>query len=111
MALGNEMAVNTILGITIIKEWKLVLSYDPDLVTSRLLRELFQVVFEPTKLSVPPPNVVPAACNTLALPSTPTLFTLSSSCQRDTATQHYHHHVGSTDKCPVFAIEVLHKIH
>ena len=51
VALGEAMAVNTILGNTLIREWKLVLDYDPPLIKSKLLKETFDVVYESTKRS------------------------------------------------------------
>ena len=49
VALGEVMAVNTILGNTVIREWTLVLDFDPPLIKSTILKETFDVVYEPTR--------------------------------------------------------------
>ena len=47
--LGEAMAVNTIVGNIVIREWKLVLDFDPPLINSTILKETFDVVYEPTR--------------------------------------------------------------
>ena len=49
VALGEAMVVNTILGNTVIREWKLVLDFDPPLIKSTTLKEKFDVVYERTR--------------------------------------------------------------
>ena len=49
VALEEAMVVNAILGSTVIREWKLVLDFDPPLIRSTILKETFDVVYEPTR--------------------------------------------------------------
>ena len=49
VALGELMVVNTILGNTVIREWKLVLDFDPPLIKSTILKKKFDIVYEPTR--------------------------------------------------------------
>ena len=53
VALGNHMAVNTILGNTVIRKFQMCLEFDPDLIRSTALEETFPVVYESTKISNP----------------------------------------------------------
>ena len=46
-----EMAVDTILGNTVINEWKMELKYNPPMITSHKLRETFELTYHPTRLS------------------------------------------------------------
>ena len=57
-ALGNSMYVNTILGNTVINEWRLALGLAPPLVTSEILRETFGLVYEPTQRSCEDNNLL-----------------------------------------------------
>ena len=52
VALGDTMSVNTILGNNIVTEWRLALSFDPPLIISTVLRENFDVIYEPTRRTV-----------------------------------------------------------
>ena len=52
IALGDSMSVNTILGMTIITEWRLALEFEPKIICSIILRESFDLVYEHTKRMV-----------------------------------------------------------
>ena len=43
------MTVNTILGNTVIREYKLVLDFDPPLIKSTIIKEIFDVVYAPSR--------------------------------------------------------------
>ena len=43
------MAMNTILGNTLIKQWRLEYQFDPAIIKIKKLRETFEVVYGPTK--------------------------------------------------------------
>ena len=49
VALGETMAVNTILSNIVIRKWKLVLNFDPILIKSTIPKEMFDVVYESTR--------------------------------------------------------------
>ena len=51
LALGNHMAVNTILGNTVIRKFQMCLEFNPDLVRCTALQETFDIMYEPTKIS------------------------------------------------------------
>ena len=67
VALGEAMAVNTILGNTLIREWKLVLDYDSPPIKSTILKETFDIVYESTRRSstqLTPSQIDPTSAST-----------------------------------------------
>ena len=42
------MAVNTVLGNTVITQWRLALQFNPPLITSKVLREKFDFAYKQT---------------------------------------------------------------
>ena len=48
VALGMEMAVDTILGNTVINQWGMELKYNPPMITSHKLRETFELKYHST---------------------------------------------------------------
>ena len=51
VALDMDMAVDTILGNTVINQWQMELKYNPPMITSHKLRETFELKYHPTQLS------------------------------------------------------------
>ena len=53
VAIGQNMAADTILQMSAIQKWQLILQYDPDVVVSNKLRETFELIYKQTVKSKP----------------------------------------------------------
>ena len=84
------MAVNTILGNTVITKWQLALQFDPPLIKSEILREIFGLAYEPTTRTAAPAS--PATSDPLLMVDTDHSALHNFACEGNVpAALHVHH--------------------